>query len=171
MERRHAEVKNKVRNILILLAIVVGSDQISKYIIRRNIDYNHQINVIDNFITLTKAENTGAFLSLGDNLPRAAYTVLMIIIPLIALLIALNYLFRNTSLSKILIIGLCLIIGGGLGNIIDRIIYGSVTDFLYFNFGVFHTGIVNLADIALTTGCFILIYELSVRQWITKLKS
>lgn len=57
-----------------------------------------------------------------------------------------------------------MIIGGGLGNINDRIIYGSVTDFLYFDFVLFHTGIVNMADISLTIGFFILIYEFLINR-------
>lgn len=150
--------------ILILLAANVGCDQISKSIVRQKIDFNQRISVIDNFITITKVENTGAFLSFGHHLPRIIYKILMIFLPLIVLGYALYYLFRSSNLSKLLIFGLCLIIGGGLGNIYDRIIYGSVTDFLYFDFVIFHTGVVNLADISLTTGFIILIFKLSVNQ-------
>jgi len=145
--------------ILILLTANVGCDQISKYIVRQNLEYNVRKSVIDNFITLTKVENTGAFLSLGNNLPRSVYTVLMIFMPLIVLGYALYYLLTSKNQSNLTTVAIILIVGGGFGNIIDRILYGSVTDFLYFNFGLFHTGIVNLADISLTTGCFILLYE------------
>jgi len=61
--------------------------------------------------------------------------------------------------TKLLIISISLIIGGGIGNIIDRILYGSVTDFLFFDFVIFHTGIVNMADIAVTTGFFMLLLD------------
>jgi signal peptidase II len=155
-----------VRNLIILLLLTtnIGCDQISKCIVRQKLDYNDRTSVIDDFITLTKVENTGAFLSFGDHLPRFLYIILMIIMPLIVLGYALYYLFTHYSLSKLLVVGLCLIIGGGMGNIFDRIIYGSVTDFLHFDFGLFHTGIVNLADISLTFGFFFLIYEFFITR-------
>lgn len=166
--------KNKIiRNllILILLATNVGCDQISKSIVRQRIDYGEQISVIGSFMTLTKVENTGAFLSLGDSLPRVLYKLLMIVLPLIVLIYALYYLLTSNDLTNLLIIGISLIIGGGLGNIIDRIMYNSVTDFLHFDFVVFQTGIVNMADISLTAGFFILFYELFVLRWIKNLKT
>jgi signal peptidase II len=154
-------VSKQYRTILILLSLVliIGFDQVTKVVVRQKVEFSENIKIIDNIVTLTKAENTGAFLSMGDNLPRWIYSVVMIIIPLIVLLYAMYYLIKNRELSKLLTIALCLIIGGGIGNIIDRIIFGSVTDFLYFNFGLFHTGIVNIADISLTTGFFILLFE------------
>jgi len=153
---------NKItRNILILILLIanVGCDQISKSIVRQRINQGEQINVIDHFVVLTKVENTGAFLSMGDSLPRLLYKFLMIVLPSIVLLYALYYLFTENNLSNLLTLGFCLIIGGGFGNIYDRILYNSVTDFLQFDFVIFHTGIVNIADISLTTGFFILMYE------------
>ena len=159
-------VKKTIGNllILILLATNVGCDQISKCIVRQKLDYNDRISVIDDFVTITKVENTGAFLSLGSYLPRIIYKILMIYLPLIVLGYALYFILKSNNLSRLRIIGSCLIIGGGLGNIYDRIIYGSVTDFLYFDFVLFHTGIVNMADISLTTGFFILMYEFLINR-------
>ncbi len=88
----------------------------------------------------------------------------MIILPLVALGYTLYYLLTKNNLPKMTILGICLIIGGGLGNIYDRIIYGSVTDFLQINFVLFKTGIVNIADISVTTGLFIIIYEVAIHR-------
>ena len=162
---------NKItRNILILILLIanVGCDQISKSIVRQRINQGEQINVIDHFVVLTKVENTGAFLSMGDSLPRLLYKFLMIVLPSIVLLYALYYLFTENNLSNLLTLGFCLIIGGGFGNIYDRILYNSVTDFLQFDFVIFHTGIVNIADISLTTGFFILMYEYLINRRILK---
>lgn len=162
-----------VRNVLIfiLLGVNVGCDQVSKSIVRQKIDYYEKISVIDNFVTLTKVENTGAFLGLGNHLPRMIYKILMIILPLLVLGYALYYLLTNTLLSKRFVVGLGLIIGGGLGNIYDRILYGSVTDFLHFNFVIFQTGIVNIADISVTAGFFILLYDYFVNKGEAKPKT
>jgi len=160
--KAHRILRNSL--ILIILATNVGCDQVSKSIVRQKIDYNEKISVIKDIVTLTKVENTGAFLSLGDHLPRMTYIILMIILPLIVIGFALFYLFKNSALSKLKIIGICLVIGGGLGNIFDRIIYSSVTDFLHFDFVLFQTGIVNIADISVTAGFCILIYELLMNR-------
>jgi signal peptidase II len=167
------KVNKAIRNLLIIifLATNVGCDQISKCIVRQKLEYNNQTSLIPDFITIVKVENTGAFLSLGDHLPRIIYKILMIFLPLIVLGFALYYLLISSNLSKLLAVGLCLIIGGGLGNIIDRILYGSVTDFLHFNFGLFHTGIVNLADISITSGFVILFYNLFINRDELDLKS
>ena len=55
-------------------------------------------------------------------------------------------------------------IGGGIGNIYDRLVHGSVTDFMHINFGLFQTGIFNMADVSITTGMFIFLYQSYSRQ-------
>ena len=58
-----------------------------------------------------------------------------------------------------MLIGLCFVIGGGVGNLLDRIVYGSVTDFLYLKFGIFQTGIFNMADVSIMTGMFLVFLQ------------
>jgi len=145
--------------LLALILLMIGADQASKHMIRHRVAPDKRITVIKNVVLLTRVENTGAFLSLGDNIPRPVYKVIMILIPLVVLIFLIAYLIRTTAITGLSYAGMCLIAGGGLGNVIDRILYGSVTDFLFFNFGLFHTGVVNVADILLTTGFFILIIE------------
>ena len=149
----------KVLMIVLIIVSVIGIDQISKHIVRENVEYNSRTNVVDKYLILTKVENTGAFLGMGDSIPRPLFIILMIILPLVVMGYAFYYIIKTSDLSKLLQISISLIIGGGIGNIIDRILYSSVTDFLYFDFVIFHTGIVNMADIAVTTGFFILLFD------------
>jgi signal peptidase II len=160
------KVNTNIRNLLIFTFLVfnVGCDQISKIIVREKLNYHENRSVIDHFITLNKVENTGAFLGFGDSLPRLFYVVLMIALPLIFLGYALFYVLKSKNLSRLSILGISFIIAGGVGNIIDRIIFGSVTDFMHFNFVIFQTGIVNMADISVTTGFFIILYELLINK-------
>lgn len=146
--------------IVVILISTFTCDQITKHIVRQQIEYNERINVIGDYLILTKVENTGAFLGMGDSIPRPLYKVLMILIPLLVIGYTLYYLIKKEDLSTWLVIGISLILGGGLGNIYDRILYGSVTDFLYFDFVIFHTGIVNMADIFVTTGFFLVLLGL-----------
>lgn len=160
------KAKRVITNFFIIVILIsnISCDQISKDIVRQKIEYNTQINVISKYLILTKVENTGAFLGLGKSIPRPLYILLMIVLPLIVIGYALYYLMKRNSVSKLLVIGISFIAGGGLGNIYDRILYGSVTDFLYFDFVLFHTGIVNMADISVTIGFFMIMYEFYINR-------
>ena len=150
--------------LLIMVALNIGCDQVSKIIVRDKVDYNEQISIIKDHFILTKVENPGAFLSAGTDLPLAVRFVLLSILPAIVLGYGLFYLLMKKDLPKIMQIGLCFLIGGGIGNVIDRLLYGSVTDFLHMDFGLFRTGIFNLADVSIMIGIGILIIQsLSVK--------
>ncbi|MDR1223607.1 MAG: signal peptidase II [Tannerella sp.] len=152
--------RQKIIRSLIIAAIILfaaGGDRLSKHAVRQKVEYGAQISVIGNCVTLTKVENTGAFLGMGRSIPRPLYRLLMIILPLAVTAYALFYLVKKETLSRLTLLAISLIIGGGLGNIYDRIRYGSVTDFLYFDFILFHTGIVNMADIFVTAGFFMIL--------------
>ena len=150
--------------LLLMVALNIGCDQVSKIIVRERVDYNEQISIIKNHFILTKVENTGAFLSAGNDLPIAVRFILLSILPVIVLGYGLFYLLMKKDLPKIMQIGLCFLIGGGIGNVIDRLLYGSVTDFLHMDFGLFRTGIFNLADVSIMIGIGMLIVQsLSVK--------
>lgn len=137
--------------ILVVLCSNIGCDQISKNIVRQHVALHEQISLVSNHLILTKVENTGAFLSAGDSLPQPFKGLLLIALPLLALAVGIRYLMTK-SLSWTMIIGICFGIGGGLGNIYDRIMYGSVTDFLHISFGFVRTGIFNMADVSVMIG-------------------
>jgi signal peptidase II len=72
--------------------------------------------------------------------------------------IILYYVLTNTTLDRLSIVGFSSIAGGGIANLYDRFLYGSVTDFLFMDFGgVFRTGIFNVADLSVTTGMILLL--------------
>jgi signal peptidase II len=70
----------------------------------------------------------------------------------------------KSNLSILRVLGICLIAGGGSGNIYDRLVYGSVTDFLQFDFVFFHTGIFNIADVSIMAGIFLIIVEIVTKR-------
>lgn len=141
---------------MVILMSNISCDQISKKIVRQTVDYHERIGVIDNFLTLTRVENSGAFLSMGNTLPDPLKSFLLVIMPLLAIGYGIYFMFFNTNIPKIMLTGLCFIIGGGIGNIYDRILYGSVTDFLHIDFIIFQTGIFNMADVSIMAGFFII---------------
>jgi signal peptidase II len=151
--------KGIIRVFVVLLIIIVniGCDQVSKRIVRRNVAPDQTFSMLNDHLTVTHAENTGAFLSLGDSMPKTAKNVLLSVLPLLALAFGFYYTITKRNISKTTVVGLCFIMGGGAGNIFDRIVYGSVTDFLHIKLGIFQTGIFNLADLSIVTGTLILL--------------
>jgi signal peptidase II len=74
----------------------------------------------------------------------------------------------NTDLDRFMIVGLCCIIGGGIGNLYDRILYSSVTDFMHIDLGgIFKTGIFNMADVSVMLGTGLLIISFIKRKEIS----
>ena len=156
--------KNRNISITILIAISLLLDQLSKFLIRQNVDQYSEIKLIGDYFILTNVENSGAFLGMGSDFSPFVKTVFLLILPIIVLICIMIYVYRDKQIDKISLIGFCFIIGGGIANIYDRIIYGSVTDFLFIDLGgIFKTGIFNIADLSVTTG-MILILLMSFRS-------
>lgn len=152
------ELKGFLRIVLILLmlGVNIGCDQVSKTIVRQKMNDYDQISFLDNHFNLIKVENTGAFLSIGNSLAGPARLILLNLLPLLAVAAGLVFLLTR-DLSRTTLLSVILIVGGGFGNIYDRIIHGSVTDFMHIRVGMFQTGIFNLADVSIMTGMFILL--------------
>ena len=150
--------KSRYLLITILVFLSIALDQISKIWVRNNFESYSEKSIIGDVFTLIKVENTGAFLGMGSELSEIPRILLLIILPVIVLISITLYTYIDKSLDKLSIIGFSLIIGGGIANIFDRIVFGSVTDFLYINLGgIFKTGIFNIADLSVTTGMIIIL--------------
>jgi signal peptidase II len=155
-----------VRTLVIVLILVsnIGCDQISKSLVRSSLLRDEQILMFDNHVMLTRVENSGAFLSLGDSLSDEIRFLVLVLIPIIILSMAIMYLFLRNDMSRSFFIGMGFVIGGGIGNIYDRYLYGSVTDFLHLNFTIFRTGVFNLADVSIMTGLFIVLIAYMIKK-------
>jgi signal peptidase II len=151
--------KSIFRTFMLLLIVTanIGCDQVTKKIVRKEIVPGESIAVIGHVVTLTNIENSGAFLSLGDSLPGPVKIIVLSVLPLLVLVAGLYILLTRKGMARISVIALGCVIGGGLGNLYDRILYGSVTDFMHINFGIFQTGIFNMADVSIMTGMVLII--------------
>jgi len=156
--------KNRNISITILITVSILLDQLSKILIRNNVDQYSEVKLIGEYFILTNVENSGAFLGMGSDFSPFIKTIFLLILPVIVLICIIVYVYRDKQIDKISLFGFCLIIGGGIANIYDRILYGSVTDFLFIDLGgIFKTGIFNIADLSVTTG-MILILLMSFRS-------
>ena len=153
---------NKLLRITFILLIIfanIGCDQVSKKMVRHNINENQTIAMLSNHLFIMRVENSGAFMSFGDSLSKSVKNILLSALPLIALAFGSIYIFTKHNMNMLSLIAICFTIGGGIGNIFDRIVYGSVTDFIYIHFGIFQTGIFNMADLSITTGAMIILRQ------------
>ena len=151
---------NKLFKIFLSLIIIlcnISCDQITKEKVRNEISKNETIRVIDDNFILTNVENTGAALSLGANLRPELKIVFLQILPLIILFLMFMYIIREKKTSKLNLVAFSFIIGGGIGNIYDRILYNSVIDFMYLELGELHTGIFNMADVSVVVGTLLIL--------------
>ena len=138
--------------ILLLIFGNISCDQLSKNLVRNNIYPGDYIPVISNHLILTNVENTGAALGFGQNFSPVIKTILLKGLPLLVLIVLTYRILSKKNLDKRLSIAFAFVIGGGMGNLIDRILYGSVTDFFHIQIGFFKTGIFNMADVSVTIG-------------------
>ncbi|QFZ55056.1 signal peptidase II [Oceanihabitans sp. IOP_32] len=144
--------------ILVVIILTIAADQISKIWIRANVAPGSQSKIIGDFFTLHNVENTGAFLGMGSDLNETLRILLLLILPIVVLAFVLRYILKEKSLDKWSLFAFASIIGGGIGNVYDRFVYGSVTDFWHIDLGgVLRTGIFNMADLSVTTGMIILV--------------
>jgi signal peptidase II len=141
---------------LIIFNIVI--DQVSKIWTRANVVKGSKSEIIGDYLTLHNVENSGAFLGMGSDLNPTMRAIFLLIIPVSVMGYVLFLLFRNKDLDKLSILGFCCILGGGIANIYDRFMYGSVTDMFHIDLGgVFRTGIFNVADMSVMLGLGLLI--------------
>lgn len=149
------------RNVFIVLLIVfnIAIDQITKFIVRANIELKEVIEIIGDKFILTNVYNTGAFLGMGSDMNATLKVIFLAILPTLVLGYVIYYIIKTKELDRLSLIAFCCIIGGGIANVFDRIVYQKVTDFFFIDLGgVFKTGIFNVADLSVTTGMFMLLY-------------
>ena len=135
----------------ISLAVIL-IDIITKLLVSNNMLLNKSITIIPNFFYLTYARNYGGAWSIFEN-----STLIITIISLIVIIGIIYYLYKNKTTKKLEIIGYSLLLGGAIGNLIDRIIYGYVIDFLDFYILGYDYPIFNIADIGIVIGIILLL--------------
>jgi signal peptidase II len=145
--------------VLTLLVSCVGCDQMTKELARTNLAFEPPLSWFHDTVRLEYAQNAGAFLSLGTSLPEDIRFVLFQFGIGTGLLTLLIVLLRSRPDSILFVIGWCLILGGGVGNLLDRVIHqGRVIDFMNLGIGPIRTGIFNLADVYITIGALMLLF-------------
>jgi signal peptidase II len=150
----------KSKLILGWVACILIADQLTKFIVDRTMPLHHSIPVIDGFFNLTYIRNTGAAFGILSGAAAAFRLPFLLLFSLLAVGFIVVLLRRLPDRETGLITALSFILGGAVGNLIDRAVYGEVIDFLDFYWGNFHWPAFNLADSFITVGVVITVYYL-----------
>lgn len=156
MRRRAVLRFHRISLILTLLFATIGCDQATKVVARDVLKDSGPLSYVGGSIRILHTQNSGAFLSLGSELSDALRFWIFTVFVSLVLLAGTWILFRKRQMGRWATVGLTLVVAGGIGNLIDRITFGTVTDFIHIAFGVFQTGIFNIADVAIVGGVIIL---------------
>jgi signal peptidase II len=153
-------MKKRIIIIAITVILCIILDQVTKVVASRYLP-SVTLRFLGDTIRLHYAENQGAFLSLGANLPENVRFLIFTVFSSVVLLVMLYYIIfveRNTPTSQLIV--WAMMFGGGISNLIDRLFReGMVRDFLNVGIGNIRTGVFNLADVALTGGVIVVVLQ------------
>jgi signal peptidase II len=147
--------KALVSSAIVFLNVV--ADQFVKLLAASYLRGKPGYSFLGGMLRIEYAENTGAFLSLGASLSQEARTWIFIFGVVVILAFCVYSLVRQAH-NWWAVVALSCVIAGGVGNLIDRVIRGSVIDYLYMSAGPLHTGVFNVADMAISLGLVIMLW-------------
>jgi signal peptidase II len=144
----------------LLTVAVFILDRITKGAIRTHISLWDAINVIPGLFNIVHTENPGIAFGLLANLPNPWRDVFLIGLSMVVLAIISAVLLRAGGQGMLLRMGLALVMGGALGNLFDRIVHGTVTDFVEVHVGEHYFPAFNVADSGITIGACLLLLDM-----------
>lgn len=134
---------------ILIIVLITVADQLTKFVIANNVEYGEMIPVIEGFFYITHHSNPGAAWGIFSG-GRYVFITVTILVS-----IAMMYILYK-SRNKLFKVSLSLILGGAIGNLIDRIVSGRVVDFLDFYFGSYNFPTFNVADTFIVIGTILL---------------
>ena len=151
-------ILKKLTILCVLLFICVGCDQSTKYTAKHFLEGQQTLSYIGDVFRLSYTENSGAFLSLGARMPDHFRQTIFVVLVSLFLVGFLLFIILSRNINTLTVCSSALIIGGGLGNLIDRLAnQGAVIDFMNIGIGSIRTGVFNVADLAIMAGVFMFV--------------
>jgi signal peptidase II len=131
-------------------AIVFVADQATKLLIRQTVDLHESIPVVDGFVDIVHARNPGAAFSFLAEAPAWFRGPFFVLISITAIVVLLYVIARLPLEERLMRVALGGVLGGALGNLLDRLVYGEVTDFVDLHWRAYHWPAFNVADSSIT---------------------
>jgi len=157
-------VKKPVIFFFLTAVLVILLDQVTKFYVVSHFQLHESLPVIDGFFNLTYIRNPGAAFGFLAGASPVFRGLFFTAVTLIAVSLILYYLVKNLVSNLSLVIPLALILAGALGNLVDRIRFGEVVDFLDVYIAGYHWPAFNVADSAISIGAVFLIVEMIKRR-------
>jgi len=132
----------------------------TKFWVTLHIPRHYSISVVEGFFNLTHIRNPGVAFGLFARHESEYKVLFLVVVTTIAIIAILSIFHQSPNNKRAVRIGLILIFSGAVGNLIDRILYGEVIDFLDIFYQGFHWPAFNVADACITTGVSFMIYDL-----------
>ena len=151
-------IRQRIPELWIVVAIVLF-DQATKAVVRAKLPLHESMTVIPGFFDLTHVRNTGAAFGMLDNTNFPYKPAVMVVVALIALGAVASYALTLPATQRIARYGLALILGGAVGNLIDRATAGYVVDFVDVYWRGVHFWAFNVADSAITVGVVLMLLD------------
>jgi signal peptidase II len=142
-----------------LASSVLIMDQVTKLIVAKTIPLYDSVNVIPGFFRISHVLNRGAAFSLFADLRSPWTPIALLVFSFIVMTVITIILWKSKRVFNRTNVGLSLILGGALGNFLDRLLHGSVVDFLAFRLGNYHWPDFNLADSGIVSGAGLLLLD------------
>jgi signal peptidase II len=156
--------QNKYIRLALVAGLIVSADQITKALILKHLSLHESIPVIAGLFDITHILNPGGAFGLMANMSVVVRTVVFLLISSLAVGLIFYFYIKTPSGHAFLAVGFALILGGAIGNLVDRVRFGMVVDFLDFYIGKYHWPAFNIADSAITVGLFIFLYHLLFKK-------
>src|SRR5579872_3723778 len=135
-------------------------DRLTKWLIETHVSFLDTLRIIPGFFDIVHTENRGVAFSLFNDSTSEWRTTFLVLFSMAAVVLVGGFIFRRADrLDRYSLAGFSLILGGALGNVFDRIVWGRVTDFLDFYIGSYHWPAFNVADSAIVVGSVLLLIE------------
>ncbi|CAN5896008.1 signal peptidase II [soil metagenome] len=145
---------------LVTVVAVLVLDQVTKSMVRRELPLHESVEVIPGFFNLTHVQNTGAAFGLLGSAEFPYKTAVMIGIALLALVAIASFAVQLGRDERLARLGLALILGGAIGNLLDRALVGHVVDFIDVYWGTWHFWAFNVADAAISVGAGLVLLDM-----------
>jgi len=154
----------KYRKLLVISIVIIILDQITKAIILNHLELYHSIQIIPGFFSITHIHNPGGAFGFLANQSPAVRVIVFLFVSILALGFIFYFYHKTPETHKWLATGFALIFGGAIGNLIDRVRFGTVVDFLDVYINNLHWPAFNVADSAITIGMGVFIYHIITKK-------
>ncbi len=149
-----------ILRLLIISSLIILLDQATKFLVMARMSVGQSIPLLDGFLNLTFVMNRGAAFGFLSSASESFRVPFFLGISVVAILVVLYFYFKEARESVLLQIGLALVLGGAVGNLIDRIRFHEVVDFIDVYYKRLHWPAFNIADSAITIGVSVLVLDM-----------